>query len=171
MMGSGKSTVGPLVADRMRRPFFDTDSEIERRTGTTVADIFAARGDAAFRAEERAALCCLLARPVPSVIALGGGAVLDPESRRRLRAQAFVVWLEAAPHVLAGRLGAGEGRPLLGGDPGPSLRRLVARRRLVYSEVADSIVEAGSPRPSAVAEAVLDAVSAHQEADSKGANA
>jgi len=81
MMGSGKSTVGRIVADRMRRPFRDSDADVERRTGKSVPAIFAARGEPAYRAEERAVLCAALASLVPSVIAVAGGAVIDPDSR------------------------------------------------------------------------------------------
>ena len=94
MMGAGKSTVGRIVADRMRRPFFDSDAEIERRCGRSIPAVFATKGEAAFRSYEREAVCWLLASAVPAVISLGGGAVIDPETRRRLRSPSVVVWLE-----------------------------------------------------------------------------
>ena len=104
MMGAGKSTVGRIVADRLRRPFRDSDADVERRTGKSVPEIFATRGEAAFRAEERAALCAALASGVPSVIAVAGGAVLDPEARRRIRSAGVVVWLDVAPRDLTLRV-------------------------------------------------------------------
>ena len=110
MMGSGKSTVGRVVAERMRRPFRDSDTDVELRTGKSVPEIFAERGEPAFRGEERAALGAALACPVPSVVAVAGGAVLDPETRRRLRSAGVVVWLDVAPHALAERVGAGRGK-------------------------------------------------------------
>ena len=150
MMGSGKSTIGRIVAVRMRRPFYDSDDEVERRCHMTVPAIFAVRGEAAFRVEERAALCSALSRPTPSVIAVAGGAV--------------IVWLDAAPGALAGRLGSGVGRPLLKDDPAGALRRLDARRRPIYRELSDSAVPAGSRLPEAIAEIVVRAAYEHLDA-------
>ncbi len=157
MMGSGKSTIGRIVADRMRRPFRDSDEEVERRARRSVPAIFALRGEPAFRAEERAALCSALASHVPSVIAVAGGAVLDPETRSRLRSAGVVVWLDVAPHVLTARVGAGVGRPLLDPDPAGVLERLDALRRPVYRELSDVVVRAGGRRPEALAEDVVRA--------------
>jgi shikimate kinase len=157
MMGAGKSTVGRIVADRMRRPFRDSDADVERRTGKSVPSIFAERGEAAFRAEERTALCTALASGVPSVIAVAGGAVLDPEARRRLRSAGVVVWLDAPPHTLAERVGSGWGRPLLDEDPAGTLSRLDAVRRPVYGELADVVLRVGGRRPQALAEDVIRA--------------
>jgi shikimate kinase len=144
----------------MRRPFFDSDTEVERRTGTSVPLIFAARGESAFRAEERAALSEALARPVPSVIAVAGGAVIDPELRRRIRGGNVVVWLDMTPHAIAARVGAAEGRPLLEADPKGALLRLAARRRSVYNELSDSAVKSDFARPEVLAESVLRAARA-----------
>jgi len=155
MMGSGKSTVGRIVAGRMRRPFRDSDADVEARTGQSVPAIFTTRGEPAFRAEERAVLSYALTWLVPSVIAVAGGAVLDPETRRHLRSCGIVIWLDAAPHVLAARVGSDAGRPLLGTDPAVSLARLDALRRPVYRELADAVVPAGSRRPEALAEDVV----------------
>jgi shikimate kinase len=157
MMGAGKSTVGRIVADRMRRPFRDSDADVERRTGQSVPEIFAARGERAFRAEERAALCAALASGVPSVIAVAGGAVLDPEARRRLRSAGVVVWLDVPPHELAGRIGTGRGRPLLETDPSGALCRLDAVRRPVYRELADVVLRVAQKRPDALAGEVVTA--------------
>jgi shikimate kinase len=168
MMGSGKSTVGRIVADRMRRPFHDSDADVERRTGESVPAIFAARGEPAFRAEERAALCASLASPVPSVVAVAGGAVLDPEARRRLRSGGIVFWLEVVPQVLAERVGNGIGRPLLGRDPVGTLQRLDALRRPVYRGLSDHVVHVGGRRPQALAEEVVRAARARLEAKGGG---
>ena len=157
MMGSGKSTIGRIVADRMRRVFRDSDADVERRTGKQVPEIFASRGEAAFRAEERAALSAALASGVPSVIAVAGGAVLDPEARRRLRSAGVVVWLDASPHDLASRVGAGAGRPLLEHDPAGTLFRLDAVRRPVYRDLADVVIDVRRRRPEALAEEVVRA--------------
>jgi len=160
MMGSGKSTVGRIVADRMRRPFYDTDTQVELRTGKSVPKIFADSGEPAFRAEERAALCDALASNVPSVVAVAGGAVIDPESRRRLRSSGVVIWLDVAPHALAARIGAGVGRPLLEKDPAGTLARLDAIRRPVYRQLSDYRVRVDSRGPRALAETVVSAARA-----------
>jgi shikimate kinase len=163
MMGAGKSTVGHIVADRMRRPFRDSDAEVERRTGECVPAIFATRGEPAFRAEERAALGAALASSVPSVISVAGGAVIDPGTRSRLRVAGLVVWLDAAPEVLATRVGDGKSRPLLRADPAGHLKRLDAMRRPVYRELSDVVVQVGRRRPEALAEDVVRAARARLE--------
>jgi len=168
MMGSGKSTVGHIVADRMRRPFRDSDTEVERRTGKSVPAIFATRGEPAFRAEERAALGAALSSSVPSVISVAGGAVIDPGTRSRLRAAGVVVWLDAAPEVLAARVGNGKSRPLLRGDPAGTLKRLDAVRRPVYRELSDVVVQVGGRRPKALAEDVVRAALARLEVAADG---
>jgi shikimate kinase len=148
MMGSGKTSVGRALASRLSRPFADSDELIEARTGQTVKQIFAERGEAAFRAEESAVLEEALSSPTPAVIAAAGGAVLDPVNRRLIRAAArsgLVVWLRADPAVLAERVvpsvAAGGHRPLLEDDPAGALARLDAVRRPLYEEVAGTAVD------------------------------
>src|SRR5579875_2442794 len=138
MMGAGKTTIGREVARLMRRPFHDSDEEILARVGKTVPEIFHERGEAAFRAEEKAALARALASGVPSVIAVAGGAVFDPDSRRRIRAGGVVIWLRARPDLLAARVGTGAGRPLLEHDPAATIARLDAMRRPLYRRLADA---------------------------------
>ena len=106
MMGSGKTTVGRLVAQRLGRRFVDSDEQVEARAGRTVREIFEAEGEAAFRALEAGALAEALAAPEPAVVAAAGGVVLDPGNRRALREAATVVWLRAGPGVLASRAGS-----------------------------------------------------------------
>lgn len=149
MMGSGKTTVGREVARLMGRPFRDSDEEVVARTGRSVPELFAGRGEASFRAEERAALAGALSCGVASVIAVAGGAVIDPESRRRLRVGGAVVWLRASPATLSRRLGGGEGRPLLeqGGGTSAAISLIGARRRPVYGSLSDAVVDVdGIPR-------------------------
>lgn len=112
-MGSGKSTVGSALAERLGRRFVDTDAEIERLEGRSVAEIFARDGEAAFRALERAQIerWC----DEPAVVALGGGAVAQPGVAERLSKSGTVVYLRARPETLLERVGEGAGRPLLAG--------------------------------------------------------
>ncbi|CAN5516860.1 shikimate kinase [soil metagenome] len=159
MMGSGKSTVGRGVAERLGRPLLDSDEMVEARTGRTVRGIFEAEGEAAFRVEETRALAEALGRSEPVVVAAAGGVVLDAGNRRLLDG-AFVVWLDARPDDLVDRVEAGDHRPLLGDDPRAALRRLDAARRPLYEAVADEVVEVGSRPVDAVVADVLALVSA-----------
>ncbi|MGH9000821.1 MAG: shikimate kinase, partial [Acidimicrobiia bacterium] len=97
MMGSGKSSVGRRLARRLGRSFVDTDQLVEARRGLPIAEIFAADGEAAFRALESSAVAEALGASPPAVVAFGGGAILDPANRERARAGAVVVWLWADP--------------------------------------------------------------------------
>lgn len=156
MMGSGKSTVARIVADRLGRRVIDSDAVIEARTGRTVREIFAADGEAAFRALETEVLVDALADPEPAVIAAAGGVVLSPANRDALaRSGARVVWLCADPATLASRVRHGVHRPLLDGDPLGTLQRMTSEREALYREVADAIVTVDNRAPVEVAEAVL----------------
>lgn len=155
--GSGKSTVGRLVAEQLGWDFADTDRLVEERTGRSIADIFAHEGESAFRRHEAEALA-ELSQHDRLVVATGGGAVLTPEGRRALHS-GFVVWLVVAPETAAARLQsnpANEERPLLAGDVEGRLRELLSRRRPLY-EMADAVVDASADGPHAVARAVADA--------------
>ena len=160
MMGAGKSTVGPALADRLGWSYLDSDDQVERATGETVAEIFAGRGEAAFRIEEKRALQRAATADEPVVVSVAGGAVLDPDNRALLRRAGLVVWLRADIGVLARRVGEGAGRPLLGDDPPAALRRLEAERRPLYEEVADVIVDVGERTADETVETILGALRA-----------
>ncbi|MDP9350924.1 MAG: shikimate kinase [Chloroflexota bacterium] len=149
LSGVGKSSVGPLVAEALRLPFLDTDREVEKAAGVPIHRIFREQGEAAFRALEAEQVQRALEAP-PAVLSLGGGAVLDPDSREFLWLRATVVWLRARPEVLAQRLLAAPGaeeRPLLAaGNPEARLRVLLEERESVYSRAHVTVdAEAGSP--------------------------
>ena len=158
MMGSGKTTVGRLVAQRLGRPFFDSDEQVEARAGRTVREIFETDGEAAFRTLEAGALAEALAAPEPVVVAAAGGVVLDPGNRRALREGATVVWLRAEPAVLAKRVRPGDHRPLLAHDASGVLTRMEAEREPLYLEVADHVVDVGRAPVARIVESVLEAV-------------
>src|SRR5437868_15290814 len=103
LMGSGKSTVGPLLAARLGASFCDLDAEIERAAGRTVAEVFAAEGEPAFRAREARALYALIERAGGAVIALGGGALGRPENRELVLATGRLIWLDAPTKELVRR--------------------------------------------------------------------
>lgn len=135
MMGSGKSTTGALLAARIGFSFVDLDAEIERREGSTVRELFAARGEAAFRALEHALAFELLEDGVPRVLALGGFTLGERSVRHRILDRAIVVTLAADAHALAVRLDGDENRPLLAGtDKTARLSALLAERAAVYAE-------------------------------------
>lgn len=146
LSGSGKTTVGHLLADQLGLPFLDTDAEIERRTGCAVPQIFESAGEPAFRALERevvAAACSLNA----GVVATGGGAPLDGQSRQAMRDAGVVLWLDAPDDELAARLASGgdADRPLLSGGVGASLARLREQRQAAYSQAGAKISASGTP--------------------------
>lgn len=159
MMGSGKSTVGRLLAGDLGRPLFDTDAMVEHRTGREVREIWSTDGEAAFRELETATLIEALEASEPSVIAAAGGVVLAERNRAVLRgAQAQVVWLQASIDVLVDRVRHGAHRPLLDGDPEGVLRRMYDERSSLYQEVADAIVSVDNRSALDVARAVARCV-------------
>lgn len=156
LMGTGKTTVGRALAERLHRQLFDSDLLIEARTGRTVRQIFQDEGEPAFRALETEVLIEALAETTPSVIAAAGGVVLSEQNRRALKAaQAKVVWLRAEPDGLIDRVRGGGHRPALDDDPAGTLRRMHQTREPLYREVADMIVSVDGRSVHDVAEAVL----------------
>src|SRR5437868_9085836 len=117
MMGSGKTTVGRRLAQRLGWRYLDSDEQVEKDTGRTVPEIMASDGEQAFRAEESRALADAVDAPGPLVLSAAGGTVLDPKNRELLRRAGTVVWLRARPDTLVARVGDGAGRPLLSPDP------------------------------------------------------
>lgn len=159
LMGAGKTTVGRRLAARLGRPFVDTDAEIERAAGCTIAEFFAAHGEPAFREGERKVIARLLDGP-PCVLATGGGAFLAPETRDAIAARGISVWLRANLDVLAARLGRSKRktRPLIAdGDLRGTLERLIGERYPVYGE-ADIVVDSVDGPHDAVVEAVVAAL-------------
>jgi shikimate kinase len=163
MMGSGKSTVGKRCAERLARPLVDTDEIVESLAGAPVAEVFTRDGEAAFRELERAAVADACAAPAPSVIAAGGGAVIDAENRARLRAAGVVVWLQAAPAKLAVRVRDASSRPLLHHDPTATLERLDTLRAPAYEAAAHEVVDTSGLSVAAVVDAVLDRFAARNQ--------
>ncbi|MGH3328601.1 MAG: shikimate kinase [Streptomycetales bacterium] len=156
--GAGKSTVGRIVAGRRAEAFRDTDADVEATTGSTISDIFVEQGEAHFRALERAAVRLALAEH-EGVLALGGGAVLDPGTRALLRGLP-VVFLDVDLPDAAARVGLNRDRPLLIGNPRARLCTLMAQRRPLYTEVATATVPTGGRTPDEVADAVSAALPA-----------
>ena len=136
-MGSGKTTVGTLLATAMRREFIDSDKILEQRTGMSVAKIFECEGEKEFRHRETQIIAELVQRN-NIVLATGGGAVLDPENRRLLGARGTVIYLHASVDTQLRRLSADRSRPLLQDtDPAAVLTRLATEREPLYRELSD----------------------------------
>lgn len=155
MMGAGKTTVGRELSKRLGWPYFDSDAMVEAHTGKTVPELFEERGEAAFRAEESRVLAEAVTSDGPAVVSVAGGAVLDPDNRRRLADGGTVVWLRAEVETLAKRVGSGNGRPLLKPDPETELRRLYLQRRPIYELVADVVVDVDHRSAGEVAEVII----------------
>ncbi len=153
-MGTGKSTVGRILAERLERPFLDVDAEIEAREGRAISEIFATDGEPAFRAIERA-LIQEVARSRNRVVAVGGGAVLDPDNVRDLSEAGLLVCLDARPEVVLRRVQNERHRPLLQTDnPEQRIRDLLARRSACYAAIPFH-VDTSELTPEEVADAVL----------------
>jgi shikimate kinase len=154
--GAGKTTVGRLVAESLGVAFRDTDADVEAATGKSIPDLFFEDGEAAFRAYERDAVVAAL-RDHDGVLALGGGAVGDADTRADLLAHS-VVWLTVSLHDAAKRVGWGPGRPMLDLNPRAKLAELMAARRPLYEEVATATVDTTDRTPADVAADVLRAL-------------
>ena len=159
LMGSGKTTVGRRLAQALGLPFRDADAEIEKAAARSVSDIFAELGEPEFRAGEHRVIARLVAEG-PVVLATGGGAYLNAETRRILREHAVTVWLKADIEVLARRVARRDTRPLLRGrNPAEVLRAQAETRYPIYAE-ADLVVETQDAAHDAAVERILAALKA-----------
>ncbi|WP_421731512.1 shikimate kinase [Brevundimonas sp.] len=160
LMGVGKSTVGRRLAARLGLPFADGDDEIEQAAGMTVSDIFASMGEAQFREGEARVMRRLLTEAPPMVLATGGGAILNAETRALLKSHATSVWMRADLKVVAGRVARRDSRPLLRGrDPLEALTGLADARYPLYGE-ADVTVDVGGGAHGDAVDAILRALDA-----------
>ncbi|MBB5519720.1 shikimate kinase [Amphiplicatus metriothermophilus] len=160
MMGAGKTTVGRRLAARLALPFCDADAEIEKAAGMSVSDLFALHGEESFRRGEAQVIARLLAGP-PHVLATGGGAVVDPGTRRLLKERAITVWIRADAETLARRAARRDTRPLLReGDPRAVIERLLAERAPYYAQADIAVDSQPGPHAATVA-LILDAIAEH----------
>ncbi|URW77121.1 shikimate kinase [Sphingomonas donggukensis] len=149
-MGVGKSTVGRRLAQRLKLAFVDADAEIEAAAGMTVAEIFERFGEAYFRDGERRVIARLI-DGTPKVIATGGGAFVNEDTRRLILSATTAVWLDADPAVLAERVRRRDTRPLLRGrDPLAVLVELAARRNPIYAMAPIHIASYQAPHDTTV---------------------
>ena len=158
--GAGKSTIGRLAADRLAVAFDDSDDAVEHGAGRSIADIFVDDGEAVFRDLERAAVAELLST-AQGVLALGGGAVLDPRTEADLRGHA-VVFLDVGIADAAKRVGFATSRPLLAINPRAQWTALMTPRRPVYERVATFRVDTAGREPGDVVDEVVEHLLRHE---------
>jgi shikimate kinase len=159
MPGAGKSSVGRKLAAQLAIPFFDADSEIETAARMSIPQIFEQFGESEFRKGERRVIARLLEQP-RHVLATGGGALMDPETRALIKAKAISVWLRVDMDTLLARTARRGDRPLLkNGDPREVLQKLCVEREPLYAE-ADIIVDSDNRPPEETAARVLQALRA-----------
>ncbi|KUN97272.1 shikimate kinase [Streptomyces caeruleatus] len=155
-MGVGKSTVGQLLAERLGVVYRDTDDDIVAEQGRSIAEIFVDEGEPAFRAIEKAAVHRALAEH-DGVLALGGGAILDADTRELLAGQR-VAYLSMDVEEAVKRTGLNAARPLLAVNPRKQWRELMEARRHLYESVATAVVATDGRTPEEVTQAALDAL-------------
>jgi shikimate kinase len=168
--GAGKSTVGPLLAELLGTEFTDTDTLVEQMAGKPVSDIFISDGEAAFRELERTAVGQSVDSH-PGILALGGGAVMDPDIQRLL-AQQRVVYLETGFAAATQRVGLTGARPLLLGNPRAQMKELLAQRLPVYQALAWLTVTTDGREPQEIADEIAATISeriAEQAGEGAGA--
>ncbi len=157
LMGAGKSCIGRRLAAALELPFVDADKEIEAAAGCSVQDIFTEHGEAAFRAGERRVIARLLDQPTV-ILATGGGAFMDADTRALIRERAISVWLRADLELLLRRTGRRNTRPLLKrGDPRQILSDLIEQRHPVYAE-ADVVVDSVDGPPEMTLARVTESI-------------
>ncbi|MBS0490857.1 MULTISPECIES: shikimate kinase [unclassified Phenylobacterium] len=162
LMGVGKSSVGRRLANALDLPFKDADVEIEAAAGRSIPDIFAEMGEPAFREGERRVITRLLENP-PHVLATGGGAFMNDETRALIKERSISVWLKADLDVLVRRVSRKDSRPLLSGkDPLAVLTELAEKRYPVYAQ-ADIMVETGDTAHHVTVDQVIRALTAFLE--------
>jgi shikimate kinase len=139
-MGTGKSSVGPILARMMRKDFVELDMEIEKAAGSTISDIFTLHGEDHFRKMEKEILRRVLERE-NIVLSCGGGAIIDIQNRRLLKKKSIVVWLDASAGVIAERLKDNSSRPLLADNSKESIVNLLEKRLELYREASEIRVQ------------------------------
>ena len=161
LMGAGKTSVGKRLAESLGVPFRDSDDEIEAAAGMSIPEIFASMGEPAFRAGERKVIARLLDMP-PQVLATGGGAFMNAETRALIAEKGVSVWIKADLDTLVERTSRRADRPLLqGGDPRAILGRLMTERHPVYAEAAITVDSTGGAPHEAVVGCIRAALEAH----------
>jgi shikimate kinase len=154
MMGAGKTTVGRRLASRLGRQFIDSDEEIERAAQMSIPEIFEQRGEAEFRAGEMRVIARLL-KEKDIVLATGGGAFVNPQTRALVKSDAISIWLKADLDVLFERVSRRSNRPLLKtADPKGTLEKLIADRYPIYEEADVTVISRDVPQDNVAADVI-----------------
>jgi shikimate kinase len=158
--GTGKSTVGRILAARLDRTFLDSDLEVEARSGRSITQLFAEEGEPAFREWEERTLAELMAASPDAIVATGGGAVLREANRRRIRRFGFVAWLTAPPLELARRIEADllqcdKRPPLTSAGTLNEIAQVLSARTPLYEELADVVIDTAERTPNEVATVIM----------------
>ena len=156
MMGSGKSTVGRLLADATGWPYVDNDELVARAHGASSRRLLAERGEAAMRRAESEALAAGLRISPPAVVGVAAGVILDEADRRALGDGGVVVWLNAGPEELAARAAGADHRPWLDDDPVEWMAAALHERGPLYASVADRVVETDAGAPDETVAGILE---------------
>ena len=167
MMGVGKSSIGRRLGASLGIPFIDADAEIEKAAGMSIADIFARHGEAAFRSGEARVIARLL-NGGPQVLATGGGAVMNPETRALIQKKGVSIWLSAEFELLLRRISKRKAeRPMLQtADPAATLRELLAKREPIYAQADLTVQSRDVPHDAVVAE-ILERLAAFLDASQR----
>jgi len=158
--GAGKSTVGKRLATALGVPFADSDLEIEHEAGMSVSDIFVTQGEPAFREMEEAVIAKALAEH-EGVLALGGGAIMNAQTRDRLKGLP-VIWLDVDLGQAAKRVGMNQARPLLLGDIRANMNRLMKERTPIYQEVSTIVVNTSGLKVREVVDEIIKQINAEE---------
>lgn len=154
-MGAGKSTIGRQMARALNLKFYDSDREIERRTGADISLIFELEGESGFRKREQEVIEAFSGKP-GIVLATGGGAILDPANRRNLSSRGYVIYLQTSVEQQLLRTSHDRSRPLLQTEnPEQKLRELMAARDPLYREIADWTIETDGCRAREVVQKII----------------
>jgi shikimate kinase len=156
MMGSGKSTIGRLVADATGWPYVDNDELVLRAHGATPRTLLAEDGEAAMRRAESEALGSGVALPPPAIVGVAAGVILDAADRETLRGGGIVVWLRANAGDLAARAAGADHRPWLDGDPRAWMTAALLEREPLYASVADHVVDTDTVAPEETAARLVE---------------
>lgn len=154
-MGTGKTSTGRLLANRLGRPFIDTDKKIEVENNMTIPEMFSLHGEAFFRQKEKD-MATRVGRYTNAIIATGGGIVLDPENIIRLRVNSYIITLTASVEVILERTGRRNTRPLLNcADREQKVTSLLASRASLYQEAADFVIDTSAYTPQQVTDQII----------------
>tara|TARA_B100000686_G_C16733645_1_gene942302 strand:+ start:533 stop:1105 length:573 start_codon:yes stop_codon:yes gene_type:complete len=154
LMGTGKSTIGKLLASKLNLPFYDSDVEIEKKYNSSISKIFSIYGEEFFRVNEKKMISKLLSKPI-CVIATGGGSIVDDKSHQLIRSHSISIWLYASLETLNKRLIQSKNRPLLNGKDNLKVLKLLSKERNHIYSKSDISIDSGEHSPVKTVEKII----------------